>query len=87
MQRRMAVIASAVCGAVLLLSGAADPQQPPRPPQPPYGECVIGSVEERLDCLGRELARQRLEMRALKWELENMMIPRVVPLFDHGGTL
>ena len=82
MPRRMAVIASVVCGAVLLMSGAADPQQPPNLARPFHSECAIGSSEERLDCLGRELARQRVEIQALKWELENLRTPRLLPLFD-----
>ena len=80
---KISAIALAVGGAVLLLSGAADPQQPRRhrPNQQPNSECIIGSVEERLECLGRELARQRVEIFMLRMDLENLRTPRIIPLF------
>jgi len=81
MWRRISAIALA-CGAVLLLSGAADPQQRQRPNRPFDSECSFGSTEQRVDCLGRELARQRGELMMLRFELESLRSPRVVPLFN-----
>jgi hypothetical protein len=81
MSRKISAIALAIGGAVLLVSGAADPQQPRRPHQQSYSDCTIGSTEERLECLGREVARQRIEITMLRVELESLRTPRVVPLF------
>src|SRR5262249_548632 len=82
MWRRIPVIALAVGGVVLLLSGAADPQQRHRPNRPFDSECPFGSTEQRVDCLSRELARQRIDILMLRIELESLRSPRVVPLFD-----
>ena len=82
MWRRISAIALAVCGAVLLLSGAADPQQRQRPNRPFDSECPFGSTEQRVDCLSRELARQRTDIMILRFELESLRAPRIVPLFD-----
>lgn len=62
----------------------ADSQQPRRPDRQSRSECTIGSVEQRLDCMGRELARQRVEMFMPKWQLESLRSPRVEPLRDAG---
>jgi hypothetical protein len=81
MSRKISAIALAIGGAVMLVSGAADPQQPRRPDQQSHSDCTIGSTEERLECLGREVARQRIEIIMLRVELESLRTPRVVPLF------
>jgi hypothetical protein len=83
MSRKISAIALAIGGAVLLVSGAADPQQPRRhrPDQQPNSECTIGSVEERLECLGREVGRQRVEIFMLRMDLESLCTPRLIPLF------
>jgi len=78
---KISAIALAIVGAVLLLSGAADPQQPRRRDQQARPECTIGSVEERLECLGREVARQRGEILILRMDLESLRTPRVIPLW------
>ena len=80
---KVSAIALAIGGAVLLVSGAADPQQPRRhrPNQEAHSECSIGSVEERVECLGREVARQRVEIFMLRLDLESLRSPRIIPLF------